>query len=223
MGGPGGDRHLLCSAGQRSTLHDQAQEHPGEAALPQVAHAGAARLGVASRRLLQEPEQGLGQEAPAPVDIEGVHAEGLAVEQVRRAGLGHPADSKGFYTRLVISELRQVADQAFSRTAGAPLVPGNAVRLLCDARENYPAWLEAIAAARRYVHFEMYILAEDAVGERFAQALAGKAREGVGVRLLYDWMGGLGTPRVASGGACARRGSMSAATTRPASTSLWAG
>ena len=28
--------------------------------------------------------------------------------------------------------------------------------------------------------------------ERFAQALAGKAREGVAVRLLYDWMGGLG-------------------------------
>lgn len=92
----------------------------------------------------------------------------------------------------MIPELRQVAALAFSRTAGAPLVPGNAVRLLCDARENYPAWFEAIAAARRHVHFEMYILAEDAVGERFAQALTAKAGEGVAVRLLYDWMGGLG-------------------------------
>jgi len=90
------------------------------------------------------------------------------------------------------SELRFLADQAFSRAAGAPLVPGNAVRPLCDAAENYPAWLEAIAAARRHVHFETYILHEDAVGERFARAFADKARSGVAVRLVYDWMGGLG-------------------------------
>jgi len=91
-----------------------------------------------------------------------------------------------------VSELRLLADQAFSRAAGAPLVPGNAVRLLCDAGENYPAWLEAIAAARRHVHFEAYILHDDAVGERFARAFVDKARSGVGVRLVYDWMGGLG-------------------------------
>jgi cardiolipin synthase len=92
----------------------------------------------------------------------------------------------------VVSELRLLADQAFSRAAGAPLVPGNAVRLLCDASENYPAWLEAIAAARSHVHFESYIVHEDAVGERFARAFVDKARSGVAVRLLYDWMGGLG-------------------------------
>jgi cardiolipin synthase len=92
----------------------------------------------------------------------------------------------------VASELRLLADQALSRAAGAPLVHGNAVRLLCDAAENYPAWLEAIAAARRHVHFEMYILRDDSVGERFARALADKARSGVAVRLVYDWMGALG-------------------------------
>ena len=44
--------------------------------------------------------------------------------------------------------LRAVADQVFSRTAGAPLVGGNATRVLRDATENYPAWAEAIASAR---------------------------------------------------------------------------
>ena len=34
---------------------------------------------------------------------------------------------------------RIVADQAFSRAAGAPLIPGNKIRLLRDAAENYPA------------------------------------------------------------------------------------
>jgi len=91
-----------------------------------------------------------------------------------------------------MSEVRLLAAQAFSRAAGAPLLAGNAVRLLCDARENYPAWLDAITAAQRHVHFEMYILRDDAVGERFARAFVDKARAGVPVRLVYDWMGGIG-------------------------------
>jgi cardiolipin synthase len=87
---------------------------------------------------------------------------------------------------------RLLAEQAFSRAAGVPLVAGNAVRQLRDAGENYPAWLEAIGQAKAFVHFEMYIFAGDAVGERFAAAFAAKAREGVRVRVVYDWMGGLG-------------------------------
>jgi cardiolipin synthase len=90
------------------------------------------------------------------------------------------------------SAIRTLADQAFSRAAGAPLISGNAVRLLRDARENYPVWLEAIAAARDHVHFESYIIYEDAAGEMFARALIEKAQSGIRVRLIYDWLGGLG-------------------------------
>jgi len=71
--------------------------------------------------------------------------------------------------------IRRLGDQLFSRTAGAPLVRGNAVRLLRDAAENYPAWLAAIRSARRTVHFENYILHDDDVGERFASASLGQA------------------------------------------------
>ncbi|MEP7361351.1 MAG: cardiolipin synthase B, partial [Chloroflexota bacterium] len=41
------------------------------------------------------------------------------------------------------ASMRALADLTFSRTAGAPLVPGNTVRILKDGKENYPAWLEA--------------------------------------------------------------------------------
>src|SRR5688572_7571094 len=88
--------------------------------------------------------------------------------------------------------LRQLANQAFSRASGAPLREGNRVRLLKDATENYPAWLDAIAAARHVIFVEMYIIHDDDQGARFAEALARKAREGVRVRLLYDWLGGFG-------------------------------
>ncbi|MCI0535712.1 MAG: phospholipase D-like domain-containing protein [Verrucomicrobiales bacterium] len=88
--------------------------------------------------------------------------------------------------------MRALADQAFSRAAGAPLVEGNHIRLLKDAQENYPAWLDAIGASRRHVHFESYIIHEDDAGFVFADALIRKAQEGVRVRLIYDWMGGFG-------------------------------
>jgi cardiolipin synthase len=88
--------------------------------------------------------------------------------------------------------LRLLAEQALSRTAGAPLVPGNHVRLMRDARENYPAWLAAIAAAQRTIFFENYIIENDSTGQRFVDALSESARAGVQVRVIYDWFGGLG-------------------------------
>lgn len=84
---------------------------------------------------------------------------------------------------------RIIAAQSFSRAAGAPLVHGNSIRLLKDAGENYPAWLEAIHSAKKNVYFENYIICEDDIGHQFADALIEKAKEGVRVRLLYDWLG----------------------------------
>lgn len=95
-------------------------------------------------------------------------------------------------TMTVFPYLREMADRAFSRAAGAPLIGGNQVRLLRDARENYPAWLDAIEKAEHYIHFESYIIHDDEVGNQFAEALISKAREGVAVRLIYDWLGALG-------------------------------
>lgn len=83
----------------------------------------------------------------------------------------------------------ELFEQALTRASGAEPIAGNRAHLLWDARENYPVWLDAIASARRWVHFETYIIHDDAVGRQFAEALASKAREGVKVRVLYDWWG----------------------------------
>lgn len=95
-------------------------------------------------------------------------------------------------TPLDLFPLDHLWNQAFTRMAGAPARAGNRVDLLQDAAENYPAWLEAIASARAWVHFESYIIHDDAVGRQFAEALAEKARSGVVVRVLYDWLGSRG-------------------------------
>jgi cardiolipin synthase len=95
------------------------------------------------------------------------------------------------HLREAASTARIMAAQAFSRAAGAPLVHGNSIRLLRDASENYPAWFEAIRSAEKTVYFENYIIRSDRIGREFSDALISKAKEGVRVRVLYDWMGAL--------------------------------
>jgi cardiolipin synthase len=89
----------------------------------------------------------------------------------------------------VVQSVRQIGAQALSRTSGAPLVEGNRVHILEDADGNYPVWLAAIRAAKRFVYLENYIFEEDEVGIAFAEALADRASAGVHVRLIRDWMG----------------------------------
>lgn len=90
---------------------------------------------------------------------------------------------------------RPLAEQTLSRAAGAPLSLGNHVELLIDARANFDAWLEAIANARHNILFGNYIFRDDATGREFVSALAERARAGVRVCVLHDWLGCLGQSR----------------------------
>ncbi len=86
--------------------------------------------------------------------------------------------------------------QAFCRVADSSRSDGNRVRLLIDGPDTFAAWLAAIDGAARGVHLENYILQDDAVGQRFADALLAAAGRGVRCRVIYDWMGCLPrTPR----------------------------
>ena len=90
---------------------------------------------------------------------------------------------------------RLLAEQALSRTAGAPLLGGNAVDLLIDAAAHYDAWLAAIRGARQRVLLENYIIRNDEVGRAFLDALVERAQAGVFVAVVVDWVGCLGQSR----------------------------
>ena len=51
--------------------------------------------------------------------------------------------------------------EALERATGSPEIKGNSIRLQFDGPVTFDAWLEAIAGAKRYVHFENYILRND--------------------------------------------------------------
>ena len=91
--------------------------------------------------------------------------------------------------------VRLLAEQAFSRAAGAPLLESNAVDLLIDARVNFDAWLAAIRGAQALILIENYIFRDDDTGRAFRDALTERAAAGVHVYVMRDWLGCLGQSR----------------------------
>ncbi|MBW4048442.1 MAG: cardiolipin synthase [Proteobacteria bacterium] len=77
---------------------------------------------------------------------------------------------------------------------GSPLTTGNRVLLLQDGPATYQAMYAAIMSAKDSINMETYILDDDEVGQRFAQALIDKQREGVQINIIRDSVGTLGTP-----------------------------
>jgi len=86
-------------------------------------------------------------------------------------------------------------NRAIDRAADGSAIPGNRVRLLIDGPANYTEMLAMIESATHRIHAENYIFRSDTIGKRFADALARKALNGVRVRVLYDWLGSISTPR----------------------------
>jgi cardiolipin synthase A/B len=81
------------------------------------------------------------------------------------------------------------------RVSDAPLRDGNSIQLLKNGPDTYDHWLAAIGRAERWIHLDNYIIANDEIGNRFAEALSAKAKEGVRVRVLHDWFGCMNVPR----------------------------
>ena len=88
-----------------------------------------------------------------------------------------------------------VADPQFRREMGVMLGPaivgGNRVRDLQNGKEIFPAMLAAIRAAQKTITFETYIYWSGEIGEKMSEALAERARAGVKVSVMLDWMGSL--------------------------------
>ena len=86
------------------------------------------------------------------------------------------------------------SDKFVERTAGllnVPVYRGGEITILQNGDAFYPAMLAAIEAARETINFEVYIFEPDEIGQRFLDALAARARDGVEVRFLVDGFGSM--------------------------------
>jgi cardiolipin synthase len=86
-----------------------------------------------------------------------------------------------------------VTDPQFLRELGILLGPsimqGNRVENLENGDQIFPAMLSAIKGARQTIDFETYIYWSGTVGKEFADALVERARAGVKVHVIVDWVG----------------------------------
>ena len=92
-----------------------------------------------------------------------------------------------------IEHLYGVEDEQFCRSMamllGPTIVQGNRIEALINGDQIFPAMLEAIRAAKKTVLFETFIYWSGEIGTEFADALSGRARAGVKVHVLIDWVG----------------------------------
>ncbi len=74
--------------------------------------------------------------------------------------------------------------------AEAAVYANNKIDVFTSGTAAFEAMFADIEAAREHIHVEFYIVENDEVGKRFRDLLAQKAREGVRVRFIYDYLGG---------------------------------
>ena len=94
-----------------------------------------------------------------------------------------------------LEHLYPVADAQFRREMsvmlGPTIVDGNSVKALHNGQEIFPAMLAAVRSARTSIAFETYIYWSGDIGRELADALAERAKAGVQVNVLIDWVGAL--------------------------------
>jgi len=86
-------------------------------------------------------------------------------------------------------------DAQFRRSLGVllgpPIIEGNQVEVLLNGDQIFPAMLKAIREAQHSINFETYIYWSGSIGKEFTEALAERARAGVKVHVLLDWVGSM--------------------------------
>ena len=76
-----------------------------------------------------------------------------------------------------------------NKLAGPHLIKGNDIEVFTTGKEKFESLMRDIAAATDHIHVQYFIIENDAVGSQLLALLMEKAREGVQVRLLYDYVG----------------------------------
>ena len=92
-----------------------------------------------------------------------------------------------------VERLYSAEDPEFLRVMGVllgpPVIAGNRYRVLVNGDQIFPAMLDAVRNAQRTIDFETYIYWSGSIGRAFADALTERAKAGVRVHVLLDWLG----------------------------------
>src|SRR6184192_2676578 len=77
---------------------------------------------------------------------------------------------------------------------GAPIVGGNAVEILLNGEQIFPALVAGLRSAKSTITYAQYYYENGPVARDVAEALADRCLHGVGVNVLLDAFGALSMP-----------------------------
>lgn len=115
-------------------------------------------------------------------------------EAIRDVGLRHQHSVSSVQNELATdwgarSTEQQTALERVADILDTPISGGNEFELLIDGSNFFDAVFAALAKAKSYIYLSFYIVRDDELGNRIADALIERAKAGVQVRFLYDEVG----------------------------------
>lgn len=90
---------------------------------------------------------------------------------------------------LAASDPRNQAFAYVQNVQGRPIYAGNGIEFLERQSDTLRRSLELVRSAKKFIHAEYYIISDGVWLRLLANELIAKARAGVKVRFIYDWVG----------------------------------
>ncbi len=95
--------------------------------------------------------------------------------------------------RYYVKPTYVVGDEAFTRSMSgvlsADFCEGNSIQTLVDGKEIFSAMIEEIKKAKVSINLESFVCSSGRVCSSFTAALSERAKAGVSVHVILDWMG----------------------------------
>ncbi len=115
-------------------------------------------------------------------------------EAIREVGAHHRGSMSAIRNAILTRRNARCTDNAtpLDRVADVldtPITTANQFQLLIDGESTFNQIIKAIGTAEKYVYIEFFIMRDDQLGNRVADALIARAADGVAVRILYDEVG----------------------------------
>ncbi|WP_257609917.1 phospholipase D-like domain-containing protein, partial [Oenococcus oeni] len=103
-------------------------------------------------------------------------------------------DNQKYYGHhLHLNQKASMLVELFENNSGSILTYGNDLETFFDGRAFFDDLFAEIDKAKDHIHLAYFAISNDVIGNKLVDLLAKKARQGVGVRVIYDAYGSHGT------------------------------
>lgn len=103
----------------------------------------------------------------------------------------HPEEYSDFITKLPHLNIIRL----LHKNSDAAAYAFNKIDVLAEGTSTFRAMFEAMEHAKDHIHLEFFIFEDDRISNELRKLLIRKAKSGVRIRMIYDYLGSLGLSR----------------------------